>query len=422
MATFDESKFQALKNAISDTQPYCGGILTVPVDRFTLFYGKDATLGRIDLSQASEAQLQHLSQACDPATFGVNQQDVLDESYRKAGKLNVVNFATKFNLERSGLMDTIRVELLQGHNYTKPINAELYKLNVYGKGSFFKAHKDTPRGDRMFGSLVIVFPTPHEGGALTLRHGGKEWSFDSGKELAGRPQPSVGYVAFYSDVEHEVGLVKSGRRVTLTYNLFFAPEKPIDIIVPTPSLNELEFKAAFSSLLEDSSVLPNGGKLGFGLRHEYPVNVQTDLTELIGCLKGGDALIYKVCTQLSLDASLKVVYRDDDSEHDIMIDGIANLEGAYMNNRLSFELQEHFNGRVVYSLGHPAPPTPEWVVDGGKTSGWKPIEVYWVTPMTTFTSVREEFIIYGNEASLGHCYGDICLVVDVEPADDQASN
>lgn len=45
MATFDESKFQALKSAISDIQPYCGGILTVPIDEFTIFYGKDANLG-----------------------------------------------------------------------------------------------------------------------------------------------------------------------------------------------------------------------------------------------------------------------------------------------------------------------------------------------------------------------------------------
>jgi hypothetical protein len=30
-------------------------------------------------------------------------------------------------------MDTIRAELLQGHDYTTPVVAELYKLNVYGK-------------------------------------------------------------------------------------------------------------------------------------------------------------------------------------------------------------------------------------------------------------------------------------------------
>lgn len=90
-----------------------------------------------------------------------------------------------------------------------------------GKDSFFRAHQDTPRGAKMFGSLVLVFPTPHEGGSLVLRHEGKEWSFDSAKVLAEQPSPSIGYVAFFSDVEHEVLPVKSGYRVTITYNLYF---------------------------------------------------------------------------------------------------------------------------------------------------------------------------------------------------------
>jgi hypothetical protein len=38
----------------------------------------------------------HLSDACQPATFGVNKEDVLDESYRKAGKMDVTDFATNF--------------------------------------------------------------------------------------------------------------------------------------------------------------------------------------------------------------------------------------------------------------------------------------------------------------------------------------
>jgi hypothetical protein len=69
----------------------------------------------------------------------------------------------------------------------------------------------------MFGSLVIVFPTPHEGGALHLRHRGNEWIFDSGQALAdSTSQPSIGYVAFFSDIEHEIAPVTSGHRVTLT--------------------------------------------------------------------------------------------------------------------------------------------------------------------------------------------------------------
>lgn len=72
----------------------------------------------------------------------------------------------------------------------------------------------------MFGSLVIVFPTAHVGGALRLRHGGTEWTFDSATEVLNQPTPSIGYVAFFSDVEHEVTPVTSGHRVTLTYNLY----------------------------------------------------------------------------------------------------------------------------------------------------------------------------------------------------------
>ncbi|KAI0291797.1 hypothetical protein B0F90DRAFT_1774587, partial [Multifurca ochricompacta] len=68
----------------------------------------------------------------------------------------------------------------------------------------------------MFGSLVIVFPTAHEGGTLQLRHRGQEWTFDSASELSGLPTPSIGYIAFFSDVEHEVAPVISGHRVTLT--------------------------------------------------------------------------------------------------------------------------------------------------------------------------------------------------------------
>jgi predicted 2-oxoglutarate/Fe(II)-dependent dioxygenase YbiX len=141
-------------------------------------------------------------------------------------------------------MDVIRSELLEGHESNKAIKAELYKLNVYGearrdggplvylthisgKGAFFKPHKDTPRSSTMFGSLVIVFPTKHEGGALMLRHGGSEWTFDSATMVRTQVDPSIAYIAFYSDVEHEVTPVTSGYRVTLTYNLYFSTEPTI---------------------------------------------------------------------------------------------------------------------------------------------------------------------------------------------------
>jgi hypothetical protein len=79
----------------------------------------------------------------------------------------------------------------------------------------------------MFDSLVIVFPTPHEGKTLLLRHRGQEWIFDSDQAPAAKCQPSIGYVAFFSDVEHEVALVTSGHRITSTYNLYFDDGGPV---------------------------------------------------------------------------------------------------------------------------------------------------------------------------------------------------
>jgi hypothetical protein len=46
--------------------------------------------------------------------------------------MDVANFATKFSLERSGLLQLIRDDLLEGEGATIGINAELHKLNVYG--------------------------------------------------------------------------------------------------------------------------------------------------------------------------------------------------------------------------------------------------------------------------------------------------
>lgn len=195
----------------------------------------------------SDHDLQHLSDTCDAATFGVNQADVFDLTYRKAGKLDAKHFATKLDLEKCGLMDAIRYDLLDGEESRRPIKTELYKLNVYGlsfsfylrgfliymqiegKDSFFKAHKDTPRSTSMFGSLVVVLPTPHEGGSLLLRHDGQEWEFDPSRAIAEKTDQHFAYIAFYSDVEHEVSLVKSGYRVTLTYNLSFDEEAVIEL-------------------------------------------------------------------------------------------------------------------------------------------------------------------------------------------------
>lgn len=63
---------------------------------------------------------------------------VLDDSYRKALALPVDCCATSFNLAAFDILPDVH-ELLMSD--APRIAARLHKLNVYGPGGFFKAHK-----------------------------------------------------------------------------------------------------------------------------------------------------------------------------------------------------------------------------------------------------------------------------------------
>jgi hypothetical protein len=86
----------------------------------------------IDLADANDASLQVLLEACQPAAFGVDNKDVLDESYRKAWKMDNSNFATRLDVVNAGILEHLCSTLLQG-NEKKKIRPEMYKLNVYGE-------------------------------------------------------------------------------------------------------------------------------------------------------------------------------------------------------------------------------------------------------------------------------------------------
>jgi hypothetical protein len=86
----------------------------------------------------TEQQAEELSDACRPATFGLNNQDVLDETYRKAGKLDADKFSWKFNpSDHSDFANRLASGLFPWNSLDKGIRFELYKLNVYGSVIFY---------------------------------------------------------------------------------------------------------------------------------------------------------------------------------------------------------------------------------------------------------------------------------------------
>lgn len=85
------------------------------------------------LEPGHEQNLARLVNETDPATFGFHGKDVLDESYRKASKLEPSQFSTTFNPYELGIIDTVAQALLpsaKAADSYRAVRAELYKLNV----------------------------------------------------------------------------------------------------------------------------------------------------------------------------------------------------------------------------------------------------------------------------------------------------
>ena len=178
---------------------------------------------------------------------------------------------------------------------------------------------------------MVIYPTPYEGGELVLRHKGHEWKIDAKVLTASQTSPSLAYVAFCSDVKHKVLKVTTGRRVTVTYDLYLVDPSWKQAGAPAVTRNTeyaSNFQATLQGLLESPEFLPEGGILGFGLANRYPFTFQTNLRKMASRLKGEDAYVYRTCRELKLRPSLRVIYDDDRSSlgRDEESDGIMSDE------------------------------------------------------------------------------------------------
>ncbi|KAK2459622.1 hypothetical protein APHAL10511_008377 [Amanita phalloides] len=389
-----QEQTQRLRASISQPLPCCTGMIQVPQkDLVIYYYGKDESAHRLDLLHASDESLEHLAAACEPATFGLNRENVHDESYRKARKLGSEAFMPTLDLTNLGLINIVCDSLLRGTGSASHhlVRAELYNLNVYGKDSFFMPHVDTPRSASMFGSLVIFYPTHHEGGTLVMWQGDKEWTFDSATVLSDGAESRIGYAAFYSDMEHEVNTVTIGHRVTVTYNLYFEVPSEMPVMSPHASV----FKATLQSLLLDEAFLPNGGLLAFGLQHGYALPSKAFTEPLDKYLKGSDAEILHMAKELSLGTSLWTLVKNDTSQY--LCQENVDLEGN------SFYSEEGSFGEWFKNFTH----TAKRLRKCGR------FKVHWITKPSEANVDKQAYGVYGNEASVDFAYNSICLLLKI---------
>ena len=250
----------------------CGGTL-VPEQPLTLCFPDNTQIAVQRAKDAFEQErlLQPLVERCSVAAFGMGRKTRYDRTVRDALQIKAEGGAFSvlhFDPAAAGILEQIRRELVP--YIPDALTAELYNLNVYGRGGHFVPHKDTPRGNDMLGTLVVCLPAQFSNGAFVVKHHGVFQTYDWGEAIREQTEPTrVHWAAFFGDVDHQIERVWGGLRVTLTYlirrggaNRSAVPGHGHE------GLNTL-VRQKLRVLLDDRRFLGRGGALAFPCSHLY---------------------------------------------------------------------------------------------------------------------------------------------------------
>lgn len=227
-------------------------------------------------------QARRLIEVAERAPYGRGPDTLVDPAVRRAWQIapDRLRFgAGPWSETLSAIVDRVSARM----GVAGGVSAELYKLMIYDPGSFFVPHRDTEKAPGMFGTLVVVLPSPHEGGALEVRHAGRQVTLD----LPGAPPWQVSYAAFFADCLHALNPITEGVRLALIYKLVRGGGGP----TPTPP-DHREATARVAQVLDHwlglldregpAELLPE--KLVCVLEHRY-----TPAEHAFAGLKGADA-------------------------------------------------------------------------------------------------------------------------------------
>jgi hypothetical protein len=226
-----------------------------------------------------DQQIAVLLHHAERAPYDRGAQTILDTSVRcvwqiAAGKVRIAGKSWPANF--ASILSNVAAGLgCEGAT----VRAELYKLLVYDRDGFFLPHRDTEKTDGMFGTLVLTLPSPHRGGELRIRHGGRDVTVDtSSVDLS-----EIAYVAFYADCEHEALPVREGNRVCLVYKLVQKLEDAEQNTLGAPQYaSEIAETAAILDRFLSGPEAP--AKIAWLLDHQYsPAGLG------FAALKGADA-------------------------------------------------------------------------------------------------------------------------------------
>jgi hypothetical protein len=216
------------------------------------------------------AQARKLCGVARPARFGKREETLLDRDVRDTWE--IARSRVKIDKRRWSQTLAPQLERIQrelGLPEGGKLEATLDKMLVYAPGQFFAAHQDTERAAEMVGTLTVVLPAAHKGGATVIDHHGEKVTY-----LAPRRADKLTFIAFYGDCHHEVRPITDGYRLVLVYQLLF--EAPAARASAAPGLLEPLIEAVDSHLTTPLPAHPRYGrespppdKLVYLLDHQY---------------------------------------------------------------------------------------------------------------------------------------------------------
>ncbi|VDB85596.1 unnamed protein product [Peniophora sp. CBMAI 1063] len=366
-------------------------------------------------------EIEMLKEVAKPAAVKRGGKRVVDESFRKSLTISAESLLTPLVPEKTMLMEIIRRYFLKAEELGCEFNIELHELEIYEKGSFFKSHRRAVHGDNIFGSLILTYPAAHSGGALALYPSeGDKYIFDTGAKMSSCP-PYMAYAMFRGDVNHEVLPVTSGHRITLLYDLSWVPDRTVPI--PTSSLEQMnEWTSRIQSLLDDETVLPDGGLFCFGIEHSYPVPSEDKLKldtwkpySLQQYFRGTDRLLLSALDQLGLDPEVQLSYEllgfhvDGDRKAEYATRGLANRPLDMTELWRSYEKMD----------------VDDLVAEQGTIARrhLDVSQVVWITPVTSATQLRQSDAVSddGKYCFVEHVFANFCVVAPVKPYGERRS-
>jgi predicted 2-oxoglutarate/Fe(II)-dependent dioxygenase YbiX len=339
------------------------------------------------------------------APYGRAAETVVDTDVRRTWQIgpSQVRLSGK---HWQATLDRIVALAAEGLGVGEPIAAELYKLLVYDKGSFFVGHRDTEKAPGMFATLVLALPAQSAGGELVVRHKGREARLD----LAGDEPSELAYAAFYADCVHEVLPVTAGCRATLTYNLVRKGKGA----TPRPPGYERETARA-TLLLRDwakHKTSPEDGapeKVVYPLEHAYSL-AELDFAKLKGADAAAAALLKSAAPQADCGLHLALLSIEEN--------GSAQYNGSYRRHYRGYDDDDRSDEIEVVEVHDRWEALTEWRhPDGGPAAlGEIPIEDGEVSPPDALEDMEPDEEHFheatGNEgASFERTYRRAALVL-----------